>query len=41
MLKLALNAVPLLSPLTGIGQYTLQLLEGLDALSEFLTWNQG
>lgn len=31
MLKLALNAVPLLSPLTGIGQYTLQLLEGLDA----------
>lgn len=31
MLKIAFNAVPLLSPLTGIGQYTLQLLQGLDA----------
>lgn len=31
MLKLAFNAVPLLSPLTGIGQYAKQLLEGLEA----------
>jgi glycosyltransferase involved in cell wall biosynthesis len=31
MIKLAFNAVPLLSPLTGIGQYAKQLLEGLSA----------
>lgn len=31
MMKVAFNAVPLLSPLTGIGQYAKQLLEGLDA----------
>lgn len=31
MIKLAFNAVPLLSPLTGIGQYAKQLLEGLQA----------
>lgn len=31
MIKLAFNAVPLLSPLTGIGQYAQQLLEGLSA----------
>jgi alpha-1,3-rhamnosyl/mannosyltransferase len=30
-MKLAFNAVPLLSPLTGIGQYAKQLLEGLEA----------
>jgi glycosyltransferase involved in cell wall biosynthesis len=30
MLKIAFNAVPLLSPLTGIGRYTKQLLMGLD-----------
>jgi alpha-1,3-rhamnosyl/mannosyltransferase len=30
MIKLAFNAVPLLSPLTGIGQYAKQLLEGLE-----------
>jgi alpha-1,3-rhamnosyl/mannosyltransferase len=34
MLKVAFNAVPLLSPITGIGQYTLQLLEGLDAQND-------
>ena len=34
MLKLAFNAVPLLSPLTGIGQYTRQLLAGLDGSPE-------
>lgn len=30
MLKIAFDAVPLLSPLTGVGQYTKHLLDGLD-----------
>jgi hypothetical protein len=31
-MKVALNATSLLSPLTGIGQYTNQLAKGLQAL---------
>jgi glycosyltransferase involved in cell wall biosynthesis len=34
MIKVAFNAVPLLSPLTGVGQYVKQLLEGLDAQAQ-------
>lgn len=34
MLKIAFDAVPLLSPLTGIGQYAKHLLEGLDAQTD-------
>lgn len=34
MIKVAFNAVPLLSPLTGIGQYAKQLLQGLDAQTQ-------
>lgn len=33
-MKVALNATALLSPLTGIGQYTYQLVKGLQALPE-------
>ena len=33
-MKVALNATALLSPLTGIGQYTYQLAKGLQALPE-------
>lgn len=34
MIKVAFNAVPLLSPLTGVGQYVKQLLEGLDTQAQ-------
>jgi len=33
-LRLAFNGVPLLSPLTGIGQYSNSLLQGLDARAD-------